>query len=105
MLPPKITQTLRKAADYIDRFGFSPYFSSDGGPRCFIGAISSASMNGTLDGVDIGQDAITFFEDVIFAGQRAYWYNSGNLIREGWNKDDAVAALAIAADLAEAEGV
>ena len=85
---------LYAAADYMREHGFSPEFGKDGCPRCFSGSMSlgcSPLATGTSETWD---SAFMVLNSIVGdMGARA-------LRRDGWNTDDAVAALTIAADIA-----
>lgn len=95
-----IAENLRARAEYMREFGFSPFFGVPGCAACFMGAHHCALPDDEEISALNGDE---FLRDVIFDGDRN-WYSTDRLIREGWTTDDAIAALEIAADIAEATG-
>jgi hypothetical protein len=86
-----LRQTYLDAAEYVRVHGFSPgYGYSDGGPRCFLGALDSTTDHVTADNAGMRGPLREVVPN----------YSWSTLNREGWTTNDAIAAFEIAADLA-----
>lgn len=94
-----IATTLREAARIMERDGYSHESFGRAGSGCFLTAIGNAEGSR-----ETRQCATDYFERTIFGGDNL-WFDSINLERMGWNQRDAVAALNVAADIAEAKSV
>ena len=97
----KTSEALYAAADYIRKHGWQKYdMGCDGGPRCIVGALYSATgMDPRANYRDTlpGYSAISRMLDDDWLGD----YNDTYFE----SADDAIAVLEIAADIATAEGV
>jgi hypothetical protein len=89
-------ENLRARAAYIAEYGFSHRLAGPDMSCCFIGATEYHAP-----GARIGDELL---KNVIFGGQED-WYASYLLERHGWTTEDAVAALNMAADIAECRGL
>ena len=97
----KISEDLRARARYIEEHGFGIDIGEKHGPCCFICA--PRFMDQYYDKYYdecVGDD---FMRDLLFDGD-PNWFMHGSLRNKGWTTPDAVAALDIAADYAEAIG-
>lgn len=87
---------LRKAAAYVREHGFSPSLREPNGCGCFLNAIA---VVGGMSTYDAGNDFWPLLSPVVGCA-----FTRDELIKHGWTSDatdDAVAALEIAACLAE----
>lgn len=90
----KISTRLRRGANYMRTHGY--HHTSNcrtHGPRCFIFSMPLKGAEPTYE----------YLRNVIFGGDFG-WFYSNYLETQEWNADDAIAALDIAADIAEREG-
>lgn len=103
--PTVVSPTLREAADHIKRYGFSIYWGSAHGPACFVGSIYTA-LESAGQSNRKREAALNFLGKTIFGddARNQNFTAAGYLARHKWNTVDAVAALEIAADIAECEG-
>lgn len=90
----KTSEVLRKAAERCERLGFSAELGSVGGCGCFVAHLSDAD----------GSHVLEFLRETIFMGTEGA-FSGIDLRREGWTTPDAVAALNMAADIAECDGL
>ena len=104
----KISENLRARAAYIAKHGFSFGFdyrvgdeAAKSGPCCFVGSGVRVLGPGQAD----NELATRFLQNNVLQNSDGWPFSSIVLQREGWNTDDAVAALDIAADIAECEGL
>ena len=91
----KTSAQLYAAADYLRRHGFRYELGSHSRDRCMIGALES------VGGVDWGLRGAAREELERVTGDSL---DASYLRSAGWTKEDAIAALEIAADYASAEG-
>lgn len=95
----KISENLRARAAYIAEHGWSHDRGTIDGPRCFCGADPVEPLTGRMN-----NDADSFLCRTVLACDD-FAFSTGKLEKEGWNTADAVAALEMAADIAECEGL
>lgn len=101
----KISENLRARAAYIKRHGFSPFLGDAAGACCFIGSGSfPRGRERTRDDAIDDWLALEFLRDHILGGV-AVVFASSTLEDGDWTTRDAVAALEMAADIAECEGL
>jgi hypothetical protein len=88
---------LYAAADYTREHGFSPELGEPGGPRCLFGSLQTVARMPPREWSTL--DAWLSAENILgsITGSDV---SVCRLQRDGWNTDDAVAALTIAADIA-----
>lgn len=91
----KTSEVLYGAAEYIRANGFSPEIGEHGHPRCFLGSIVSI--------VGVGHHPYPISAERAL-DEVGVPYSARSLRAYGWQRDDAIAALEIAADISAAKG-
>lgn len=98
----EISPVLRAAAARMEKFGFTSCLGHADAPACFLGTVHFA-VRSDLRFMAREDETDDFIKALIFNDDE-HCFDQEYLQKHRWNTDDAVAALNIAADYAEAIG-